>query len=256
MVKTKTKRAKTKDTKAKKSKKASKKAAQEVPKLSLKEQLALKRKAAKVRQAFIQYTSAVMAIAIFVGAIASLALEPKLGVVAGGGIACLAMCFKYPRQAIYAFIIYVPFGGTVVYMLGGSSLLQLAKDAFFIPALIGVFLFCQKNKQDFILPKAIKIPLVILLTVMMATMLFVNVPQHLAAPGNEKPILIGILGIKAIIGYLFLIPCIYYLIRTKEDVYLVLRMQVVLIIICCALAFVQYMMLKTGRCQGTVGTGD
>jgi hypothetical protein len=255
MVKTKTQRAKTKDTKAKKSKKASKKAAQEVPKLSLKEQLALKRKAAKVRQAFIQYTSAVMAIAIFVGAIASLALEPKLGIVAGGGIACLAMCFKYPRQAIYAFIIYVPFGGTVVYALGGSSLLQLAKDAFFIPALIGVFLFCRKNKQDFILPKAIKIPLVILLTVMMATMLFVNLPQHLATSGDEKPIFIGIIGIKAIIGYLFLIPCIYYLIRTKEDIYLVLRMQVILIIICCALAFVQYMMLKTGRCQGTVATG-
>jgi hypothetical protein len=206
MVKTKTKRAKTKDTKAKKSKKASKKAAQEVPKLSLKEQLALKRKAAKVRQAFIQYTSAVMAIAIFVGAIASLALEPKLGVVAGGGIACLAMCFKYPRQAIYAFIIYVPFGGTVVYMLGGSSLLQLAKDAFFIPALIGVFLFCQKNKQDFILPKSIKIPLVILLTVMMATMLFVNVPQHLAALAMKSPYSLAFSASKQSLDICFSFP--------------------------------------------------
>lgn len=251
MVKT-----KTKPTKAKKGKQKSKQAAKEAPKLTLKEQLALKRKAAKIRQAFIQYTSAVMAIALLIGLVVSVAVEPKLGIVAGGGIACLAMCFKYPRHAIYAFIIYVPFGGTVVYALGGSALLQLAKDAFFLPALIGVFLFCQKYKQDFILPKLIKIPLFIVLTVMMATMLFVNVPQHMAAGGSEQPILLGILGMKAIIGYTFLITCIYYLIRTKEDVYLVLRMQVILVIVCCALAFVQYMMLKTGRCQGTVGTGN
>ncbi|MDA0673499.1 MAG: hormogonium polysaccharide biosynthesis protein HpsL [Cyanobacteria bacterium] len=251
MVKT-----KTKPTKAKKGKQKSKQAAKEAPKLTLKEQLALKRKAAKIRQAFIQYTSAVMAIALLIGLVVSVAVEPKLGIVAGGGIACLAMCFKYPRHAIYAFIIYVPFGGTVVYALGGSALLQLAKDAFFLPALIGVFLFCQKYKQDFILPKLIKIPLFIVLTVMMATMLFVNVPQHMAAGGSEQPILLGILGMKAIIGYTFLITCIYYLIRTKEDVYLVLRMQVILVIVCCALAFVQYMMLKTGRCQGTIGTGN
>jgi hypothetical protein len=232
------------------------KAAKDVPKLTLKEQMALKRKAAKARQAFIQYTSGVLVLAVFVGALAAVVVEPKLGVVAGGGIACLAMCFKYPRQAIYAFIIYVPFGGTVTYALGGSSILQLAKDGFFIPALLCVFLFCQKYNQDFIIPQLSKIPFFIMLTFIGATFLFSNVPQQLASGGGEQPILLGLLGIKAVIGYTFLITCIYYLIRTKQDIYLLLRMQVGLIITCCLLAFVQYMMLRTGRCEGTVGTGE
>ncbi len=241
--------------KTKKKQKAQKTAA-EAPPLSLKEKLAQKRKVAKGRQAFIQYTGAVVAGAAFLGLLLSVLAEPKLGVVAAGGIICLALCFRYPRQAIYAFIIYVPFSGTVTYALGGSALLQLAKDAFFFPAATGVFLFCTRYKQNLLIPQAIKLPLMIVLTLMTATMLFVNLPQHFAAGGSEQPILLGILGIKAVLGYLLLITCVYYLIRTKEDLYALLRLQVVLILICCGLGFMQYMMLKTGRCEGTVGTGD
>lgn len=225
------------------------------PKLSIKEQLAQKREKAKTRQAFIQYTSAVVAGAVLVGLAAGFALEPKLGAVAALGITCMAMCFKYPRPALYAFIIYVPFGGTVTYALGGSSLLQLAKDAFFIPALFGVFLFCRKYRQQLILPKAAKIPFVILMTWMSAAFLFVNGAQQLSAEG-EQPLLLGLLGFKAVMGYFFLITCIYYLIRNKSDLYGLLRLQCVLVLICCGLAFVQYSMLKSGTCPPTQGTGD
>ncbi|MEM6762989.1 MAG: hypothetical protein AAF615_08930, partial [Pseudomonadota bacterium] len=38
----------------------------------------------------------------------------------------------------------------------------------------------------------------------------------------------------------------YYLINTKKDLYFILRAQVILIIVCCGLAFMQYMMLRSG----------
>jgi hypothetical protein len=227
----------------------------EEPSLSPKELRKIARKQAQQRQEIIQFSSGVFAVSAFIAAIASLLTEPKLGVAGGFAIACLALSFRFPRYAIYAFIFYLPFSGTVTYVLGGSAILQLAKDAIFFPALLAVIAFCLKNKQPLIIPPALKIPLIILTTYLTLVLVLVNGSQQLSASG-EIPILIGILGIKALIGYLLLITCIYYLIRTKEDLYLILRTQAVLVIICCGLAFIQYMMLKTGRCEGTVGTGD
>jgi hypothetical protein len=57
------------------------------------------------------------------------------------------------------------------------------------------------------------------------------------------------------LGYAPLIPCAYYLMKKKQDVYNFMRITVIVVIVCCGLAFVQYMMLKTGRCKGTVGEG-
>lgn len=222
--------------------------------LSRKEQRKRQREQTKVRQGVIQFTVTTIAISAFIAVLASLVMDPKLGIGAGLAIACLALSFKYPRYAIYGFIIYLPFSGTVTYGLGGSAILQLAKDAIFFPALIGVIIFCQKYKQPLLIPPAIKIPFIILMTFCMTVLLFVNGSQQIAANG-EMPILVGILGLKALIGYLLLITCVYYLIRTKEDLYFILRIQVILIIICCSLAFVQYTMLQTGVCQGTQGSG-
>ena len=223
--------------------------------LSRKEKKKLRRQEAKNRQGIIQFTAAILVLSALIALFASFILEPKLGIGAGLAIACLTLSCRYPRYAIYGFIIYLPFSGTVTYALGGTSILQLAKDAFFFPALIGVIIFCQKYKQPLIIPQAIKVPLLALFTFLMAVLLIVNGSQHLSAVG-EKPIFLGLLGLKALLGYLLLITCIYYLIRTKEDLYFLLRMQVVLIIICCALGFLQYLMLKTGRCVGTQGAGE
>jgi hypothetical protein len=74
--------------------------------------------------------------------------------------------------------------------------------------------------------------------------------------GGDIPILIGVLGLKVLLGYLPVITCIFYLLRDREDVYLLLRIQVAVILICCCLGFIQYMMLKTGACPGTIGTGE
>ena len=224
--------------------------------LSLKEQRKLQRQRAKAREEVIQFCSAVAVLAGFTGLLASLMLEPKLGIGLGLAIAALLLSFRFPRYAIYGFIFYLPISGTVTYGIGGgSAILQLAKDAIFFPALLGVVLFCNKYKQPLIIPTAIKIPLLILTTFLVAVLLLVNGSQQLSASG-EMPILIGILGLKALLGYLLLIPCIYYLIRTKDDLYFLLRAQVVLIMICCALSFIQYWMLRTGICPGTQATGE
>ena len=228
----------------------------EAPILTLKQRVALKRKAAKERKALIRYTVISFVAAAFVGLLLGLLAEPKLGIGAAFALLCLTLSFKYPRQAIYAFIIYIPFSGTVTYALGGSAILQLAKDAFYIPALIGVIQFCRKNRLPILIPKTIKLPVFILLTIALITLVVVNGGQQLDATGAEKPFLMGILGLKILLGYLLMITCIYYLIRSKEDLYFLLRTQVVLILICCSLCFVQYLMLKTGVCRGTVGTGE
>ncbi|MGD1860885.1 MAG: hormogonium polysaccharide biosynthesis protein HpsL [Leptolyngbyaceae cyanobacterium] len=239
----------------KKRKKAVKSANDSQPVLSRKEQRKIAREKAKIRQKVLSFVIPVVIVCTILAVIGSVVAEPKLGVAGAFGAACLALSFRFPRYAIYGFVFYLPFSGTVTYALGGSSILQLAKDAIFFPALIAVFLFCQKYKQPLIIPSAIKIPLTIYATYLMAVMLFVNGSQQLSAEG-EMPILLGILGLKAQVGYLLLITCIYYLINTKKDLYFILRSQVVLIIICCGLAFMQYMMLRTGICPGTVGEGE
>lgn len=238
-----------------KNKKAAQKVANSQPELSRKEQRKFERARAKNRQAIIQFISIVTLLSAFLALIISLILEPKLGVGVGVAVACLVLSARFPRYALYSFIFYLPLSGTVTYALGGSPILQLAKDAIFFPALCAVVIFCFKTKQPLIIPPALKIPLIIYATFLGAVLLFVNGTQQLSASG-EIPLFVGILGLKALVGYLLLITCIFYLIRTKQDLYFLLRSQVVLIIICCSLAFMQYLMLKTGRCEGTVGTGD
>ena len=98
-------------------------------------------------------------------------------------------------------------------------------------------------------------PLVLVLSVVLLNLLLINLPQQLESDGAEKPIMMGILGLKILLGYLPVITCIYYLMRTSEDLYFLLRIQALLVIIACVLGFVQYLMLRTGICAGTEGLG-
>lgn len=224
------------------------------PELSRKEQRAQERKAQKERQKLIQATATSFAICAVIAVVVGLATELKLGVGLGFGLLCLVLAFQFPRLAIYAFIIYVPFSGTVVYALGGSAILQLAKDAMYIPAMVSVFQFCRRKNLPFLVPKSIKLPFLLLVTLSGMTLLLVNAPQQFGS--GESAIPMGILGLKTLFGYLFVIPCIYYLIRNRDDLYFLLRIQVVLITVACSLGLIQYLMLKTGVCRGTVGTGS
>ena len=235
-------------------KKSKKQAASQTPKLSPKEQATLKRQEAKQRQEFISYTSSVVGGAIFLAAI----LFPVGGVKAsvGGFAGIVAMClsFKYYRQALWAFLIYVPFGGTVVYAVaGGNALFQLAKDGFYIPAAITLYQECKRKRQPFLMPEKLKQPLIFLLVLCLLTLLVVNGAQQFAPNRSGQPIILGLMGLKVLLGYLPLISCGYYLIRNKKELLFLTRMHLVLAIICCALGLVQYYFLLSGKCAGTRG---
>ncbi|KAF3885512.1 MULTISPECIES: hormogonium polysaccharide biosynthesis protein HpsL [Nostocales] len=244
--------------KGKKSKKRKKQEEKETPTLSLQERLLQKRKAAQARKEFSSMLSSAGAVGFFVGILLAFIGGIKAAVPGVLGVITIALCYKYPRQALFGFMIYLPFSGTITYYIGNSPILQLAKDSFYIPAAIALWQICSKKRLPFIVPKAIKTPLFILLALCVLTLLFVNGMQQFSPPlrglgsgGGNKPIFMGILGLKVFLGYLPLITCAYYLIRDKKDFLFFSRMQVVLILICCAMGFIQYMLLLTGICQGT-----
>ena len=244
MVKTKPK-SKPKKGKKKKGRKAAE------PGLSLKEQLAQKRQADRLRKEFISFTASVLGFALFIGGLAAIAGGLKAAVGAIVAILVTALSFKYPRQALWSFLIYLPLGGTVIYALGNSPILQLAKDGFYIPALLGVVQYCRQKKLPILIPKQLTVPLGIMLTCCMLTLLFVNGYQQFVTKPGGVPLGLGIFGIKILLGYAPLMVCAYYLLRDRQDFLFLMRLSLLLIIFCCSLGLIQYLMLLTGICQGT-----
>nr|WP_232826238.1 hormogonium polysaccharide biosynthesis protein HpsL [Cyanothece sp. BG0011] len=221
--------------------------------------------------------------AILVGVPLSLTTSPKIGLSVAILIPSLIICYNYPRTALWAFLIYMPFSGTVTYWIGGgNALFQLSKDGFYIPALLGLVQDCRRKRKPIIVSKPLLTTLILLLICALLTLFFVNGFKQLLpacdslseydkflrdANGelilSENGIVIetpckvsipfaqGILGLKILLGYVPLIFCAYHLIQDKKRLLFLGRLLVVLAIICCALAFIQFWMLKTGRCAGT-----
>jgi hypothetical protein len=245
--------------KSKKFKKTKKRSQKETPTLSIKERAAQKRKAAQARKELTDLITKSLFVAVLLGIPVAFIGGIKAVLPTILGVLCLSLSYKYPRQALFGFIIYVPVGGTITYYLGSSPVLQLAKDTFYIPALIGIWQTCRKQNLPLIIPPGIKIPLFMLLGSCLITLLFVNGWQQFNPPtsgivqsaSHDKPFLMGILGLKVFLGYVPLIGCAYYLIRSKRDFLFLSRLQIVLIIGCCVLGLVQYLLLLKGICQGT-----
>ncbi|MDB9374938.1 hormogonium polysaccharide biosynthesis protein HpsL [Nodularia sphaerocarpa] len=242
-----------------KSKNSKKQDTKEASTASLKERLAQRSKAAQAQKQF----TTLLGITVFVSILFGILFFFVGGIkaVVPGVLAILIMTFsyKYPRPALFAFLIYMPFGGTITYYIGNSPVLQLAKDSFYIPALVAFWQTCRKQGLPLILPQTIKTPLFILLGFCLLTLIFINGGQQFNPPDlglletspNENPIAMGILGLKVFLGYVPLIGCAYYLIRNKKDFLFLSRLQVVIILICCTLGIIQYMLLASGVCQGT-----
>lgn len=248
----------TQNSKKKSKSKSKKKGKPDAPKISKKELAARKRQRAKQIQQAIGALVTYGGLGLVIGITLFFVAEPKIAIAGGGGIAVLGLSFKYPMLGLWGFLIYMPFAGTVTYWIGGGSpIFQLAKDGFFVPAMIGIGMWCKQTGNPFIIPKALKNPLYVLLGFCLITLLLVNGFQQLEPKGGDKPILMGILGLKALIGYLPLITGAYYQLKTKKELLFAVRLTLILAIICCLLGLVQYQYLSSGKCNGTRGkAGD
>jgi len=223
----------------------------DLPQPTLRQRLAQRRKANRLRQELITFTIFAALFATVIGFVVGLAAGIRPGIGTFIGTLCTTLSFEYPRHALWAFLIYMPLSGSVTYALGSSPLLQLAKDGFYIPALFGVIQYCRREKLPVLIPRQMVAPVGILLGLCLMTLLVVNGGQQLNPAPGDQPILMGILGLKVLMGYMPLVVCAYYLLRDRHDLLFLMRLTVMMILICCALAFIQYVLLKTGYCPGT-----
>ena len=237
-----------------KAKKSKHKHSKKTTALSKKEVAAQKRKTSQKRNELLRAIAISCLVSVAVSIPLLFVVRPKIAIVGGAAAAILLLSYKYPRQALWAFLIYLPFGGTITYAIGGgNAAFQVAKDAFYIPALIALIQSCKKKQLPLFIPKQMLSTFSILLMMAMLTLIFVNGQMQLNPRGGDKPILQGILGLKVLIGYIPLIACTYYLLRTKKDLVFFTRMHVVLAIVCCLLGLIQYLLLESGKCPGTRG---
>ncbi|MEG4272549.1 MULTISPECIES: hormogonium polysaccharide biosynthesis protein HpsL [unclassified Microcoleus] len=237
-----------------KSKKSKHKHSEKTTALSKKEVTAQKRKISQKRNEVVQAIAISCLITVALSIPVFFVAGPKIAIGGGAAAAILLLSYKYPRQALWTFLIYLPFGGTITYAIGGgNAAFQVAKDAFYIPALIALIQSCKKKQLPLFIPKQMLSTFSILLMMAMLTLIFVNGEMQLNPRGGDKPILQGILGLKVLIGYIPLIACTYYLLRTKKDLVFFSRMHIVLAIVCCLLGLIQYLLLQSGKCAGTRG---
>ncbi|WP_244532925.1 hormogonium polysaccharide biosynthesis protein HpsL [Geitlerinema sp. PCC 9228] len=246
--------------KAKKKKKKNKKQQNEKPKLSKKEIRQRQKQRQKEIKEFIQFLLPFTALGLLLGGAFYAIDEPKLALAGCGGTIVMALSYKYWRMGMWLFLIYMPFAGTVTYWIaGGNAIFQLAKDGFYIPALMRLVQRCLQTNTPILIVKQLKTPLTLLLIVCALSIIMGNIPDQFDPCSWEKngrcvpeqPILLGILGLKVFIGYIPLMLCGYYLIRNKKELLFLGRLHVVLAIICCCLGAMQYYMLDSGRCVGT-----
>ncbi|MEG4403423.1 hormogonium polysaccharide biosynthesis protein HpsL [Microcoleus sp. MON2_D5] len=237
-----------------KSKKSKHKHSEKTTALSKKEVAAQKRKISEKRNELVQAIAISCLVTVALSIPLLFVAGPKIAIAGGAAAAILLLSYKYPRQALWTFLIYLPFSGTITYAIGGgNAAFQLAKDAFYIPALIALIQSCKKKQLPLFIPKQMLSTFSILLMMAMLTLIFVNGDMQLNPMKGEKPILQGILGLKVLIGYIPLMACTYYLLRTKKDLVFFSRMHIVLAIVCCLLGLIQYLLLQSGKCAGTRG---
>ncbi len=248
---------------AKKKQRSGGKQSVEQPTLSKKEEAALKREAKKRQKKMFQVAGVAIACFLCFG-LPLVVLDPKLGAAIGAGIPVMYVSYRYPRTALWLFLIYMPFGGTILYQfMGGNALFNLAKDGFFIPACLALVMECRRKRQPILVSKKLLVTLGLLMVCALLTLILVNGSQQLLPactqamklakiPCREKlPIAQGILGLKVLVGYVPLVFCTYYLIEGKKQLLWLARLHVILAIICCTLGAYQYILLDRGICEGT-----
>ncbi|MBE9223200.1 hypothetical protein IQ215_10880 [Cyanobacterium stanieri LEGE 03274] len=182
-------------------------------------------------------------------------------------VATGAYLYKYPQTSLSLLLIYLCFGGTITYLIPNTytidgayirftsqyAILQVIIDVFYLPALIAIILSYKKEdyQENYQKYRAIIWATIAFCLVTLLHFLFINVPNHLQGE-QGNPILVGIIGLKIWLGYIPLILCGYYLIKSKIHLRKIIQLQIILIIICCLLTLFQYYALTAGLCIGSV----
>ncbi|MDB9518106.1 hypothetical protein PN466_14235 [Roseofilum reptotaenium CS-1145] len=175
------------------------------------------------------------------------------GIFAGLAGAIMGFSYTYPALGLWAFLIYMPFAGTVTHTIANSNpLFHLVKDLFYIPALISILI----HDRDYLKPfwqkiKPLYIPLISLVSIALVHFFWIGIIRESFNPTLGNQMLMGIVGLKTLLSYIPLMLCAYYLIYSKEELWFFLRLHTVLILICCALGFIQYLLLTKGICPGS-----
>lgn len=215
------------------------------------------------------YIASTVAIALCVSVVLVLFRGLQASLIGAGMVFAMAIAYRFPRQGLWLFLIYMPFAGTVAYSFGSIYravggmvvysqdyiLFHLAKDALYLPALFRIVFLTHPLQLYKSLKNNLKLILVsilILFGVCLLTLFLVNLPQQLSASGNSKPFLMGIMGLKILVGYVPLVACGYYLIRDRQDLRYLLRLQIIISLVCCGLCLIQYFLLTQGICDGNV----
>ena len=196
----------------------------------------------------------------------------KITIVAALVLACVIFAYKFPRLALWSFIIYLPFAGTVTYAFGdvfravGSNrvtydtssyaLFHLAKDVFYFPALLAIIISTSTLRKFTTQYQVLLGTILLLFATSLLTLFLINGGQQLNLQGNEQPFLMGIIGLKVFVGYIPFLLVGYYLVRQQKDLLFFTRLQVILIIVCCSLSFLQYFFLQQGICPGSADLAE
>ncbi|MDJ0633021.1 MAG: hypothetical protein QNJ34_07510 [Xenococcaceae cyanobacterium MO_188.B29] len=215
------------------------------------------------------FIASTLAIAFCVSVVLVLFRSLQASLIGAAMVFAIAIAYRYPRKGLWLFLIYMPLAGTVSYSLASIyravgahvsysqdyALFHLAKDAFYLPALFcilisGSWLRGLKNLRGNL--RILVIAILFLLGACLLTLFLVNFPQQLSASGREKPFLMGIIGLKKLVGYLPLMACSYYLIRDRQDLKYLFRLQMIISLVCCGLCLIQYLLLTQGICAGNI----
>ena len=173
--------------------------------------------------------------------------------------------YRFPRLSLWIFLVYLPLTGTIAYSfssvysaVGGRvtfsnlyPVVHLAKDVFYFPALLAIIIGSLWLKEFRQQQRLVLLGSFVLLGTCLLSLFAVNFPQALSGSVPGKPVLMGIMGLKILVGYAPFAVCGYYLVRDRKDLSFFLRFQVVVIAICCSLCVLQYLFLVAGICPGS-----
>ena len=214
-----------------------------------------------------RFITFVVAIAFFVTNSLVILQGLKWGIFGGMVVIITAFSYKYPRKSLWFFLIYLPFGGTISYSLDSLVyrpvgayvilsemyvLIHLVRYIFYFSPLFALILTSSRLKQLISQAKIILLLGLILFVSCLLTLFLVNLPEQLANPNTNRSFLIGLIGLKSLLGYIPFLICGYYLVRNYCDLVFLMRSHLLIILICCILCVIQYWLLSTGICPGNI----